>query len=105
MSYVLVLVLVFVLVLVLVVAVDDDDDGGVVFVVVVAVAVVGVVVVVVVVVVVPGHILYFRPKTSKKNTVFSTMFMPLEEKPLVFTTFLKRQGRKSSKNIAIYIVF
>ena len=43
-------------------------------------------------------------KNIKKNTVFSTMFMPLEEKTLVFTTFLQRQGRKSSKNTAIYTV-
>ena len=57
-----------------------------------------VVVVVVVVVAAPG-----QPKTSK-NTVFSTIFMPLEEKTLVFTTFLQRQGRKSSKNTAIYTV-
>ena len=33
------------------------------------------------------------------------MFMPLEETTLVFTLFLQRQGRKSSKNIAIYTVF
>ena len=32
------------------------------------------------------------------------MFMPLEEKTLVFATFLQRQGRKSSKNTAIYTV-
>ena len=51
---------------------------------------------------------YFKSKTSK-NTVFSDMFMPLElyidEKTLVFTTFVQHQGRKSSKNTAIYTVF
>ena len=39
-----------------------------------------------------------RPKTSK-----NTVFMLLEEKHCFFT--LQRQGRKSSKNIAIYTVF
>ena len=82
---------VLVLVLVVVVVVVDD-----------------VVVVVVVVVVVPGcccsrsHIL---DQKHQKSTVFSNMFMPLEEKTLVFALFLQRQGRKSSKNIAIYTVF
>ena len=47
---------------------------------------------------------YFRSKTSK-NTVFCAIFVLVKEKTLVFTTFWQRQGRKSSKNIAIYSVF
>ena len=45
-----------------------------------------------------------RPKTSK-NTLFCGIFVFVKEKTLVFTTVLQRQGRKSSKNIAIYTVF
>ena len=44
-------------------------------------------------------------KVSSKNTVFCAIFVLVKEKTLVFTTFWQRQGRKSSKNIAIYSVF
>ena len=47
---------------------------------------------------------YFRSKTSK-NAVFCAMFVLVKEKTLVFTTVLQRQGRTSSKNMAIYSVF
>ena len=47
---------------------------------------------------------YFRSKTSK-NTVFCAILLIAKEKTLVSTTFWQRQGRTSSKNIAIYSVF
>ena len=43
------------------------------------------------VVVAPGQI-YFTPQSSK-NLVFSAIFVPLEEKMLVFTMFLQYQGQ------------
>ena len=40
-------------------------------------------------------VIYFMSKTSK-NTVFSTILVPVNEKTLVLTTFLQHQWRKSS---------
>ena len=40
-----------------------------------------------------------------KNIVFGDIFMPLEEKTLVFTMFLQRQGQTSSKTSLFTLSF
>ena len=82
---------------VVVVVVDDDDDDD-------EMMMMMMMMMLLLLLLLLFQVKYFRPKTSK-NTVFSDIFMSLEEQHTGFYAVFERQGRKSPKNIASCTVF